>query len=177
MLYANILGERKLTVKIIDEWYMWTWALDSKNIIKIIRQSKIYISIKYNADVIFLSPKIFAYSINHIFLIFRTFRLKMRNILPFEEMYIFRFMVFTTTIIFQLYLGNQFYWWRKPEYLEKTTNLLTTLEMIGTDCIVWTWALDSKNIIKIIWQSKIYISIKYNADVIIERFLFFWKWR
>jgi len=26
--------------------------------------------------------------------------------------------------IFQLYHGSQFYWWRKPEYLEKTTNLL-----------------------------------------------------
>ena len=24
--------------------------------------------------------------------------------------------------IFQLYRGNQFYWWRKPEYLEKTTD-------------------------------------------------------
>ena len=25
--------------------------------------------------------------------------------------------------IFQLYLGSQFYWWRKPENLEKTTDL------------------------------------------------------
>jgi hypothetical protein len=26
--------------------------------------------------------------------------------------------------IFQLYHGDQFYWWRKPEYAEKTTDLL-----------------------------------------------------
>ena len=24
---------------------------------------------------------------------------------------------------FQLYSGSQFYWWRKPEYLKKTTDL------------------------------------------------------
>ena len=32
--------------------------------------------------------------------------------------------------IFQLYLGSQFYCWRKPEYPEKTTDLLQVIDTL-----------------------------------------------
>jgi len=32
--------------------------------------------------------------------------------------------------IFQLYLDRQFYWWRRPEYPEKTTNLLQVTDKL-----------------------------------------------
>ena len=61
--------------------------------------------------------------------------------------------------IFQLYRDRQFYWWRKPEYPEKTTDLFQVTANSNTFSY-------SSNMLHLLWTGNFFGGFKHDNQVV-----------
>ena len=73
--------------------------------------------------------------------------------------------------IFQLYRGSQFYWWRKPEFLEKTTDLSQLIALIA-QVVVNTTTIRSRPWRPLLMMEKLHFDNKYSGTCVIRHLSF-----